>query len=302
VNKVTAVVVTYNRKVLLAECLKALLLQNHLCDKIIVVDNNSTDGTQEYIRQLVCENQIKYIYMKKNTGGAGGFHYGIKEALKENTDYLWVMDDDTIPTPECLSKLIEAANALKQDFGFIASKVIWTDGKPCVMNIPKVDVNWMYNSECMEAGLLRLESASFVSLLINREAVIKYGLPIKEFFIWGDDLEFTRRISRRKPSFYCNKSIVVHKMVANEGTDIFSDSGIRLNRYVYLFRNNAFIARQQGKKFFMKWLFNSLWQCIKLIFKSPDCRVKRCSVVVRGIVKGCFFKPTIEFVDEVFKK
>ena len=147
--RVTAVVVTYNRKELLVECLQALLAQTVFdtgagCElEILVVDNASTDGTASSLSPLLeREPRIHYMLLEENLGGAGGFCAGMKRAVEEGCDYVWIMDDDTIPKPQALEKLLEVVNILEESreenrkagFGFLSSEVLWTDGTPCRMN------------------------------------------------------------------------------------------------------------------------------------------------------------------------
>ena len=82
-KKVAAIVVTYNRKELLRECLQALLAQTISNLDILLIDNASTDGTKEYIADIVEANpSICYMNTGSNLGGAGGFHYGLKKAYE----------------------------------------------------------------------------------------------------------------------------------------------------------------------------------------------------------------------------
>ena len=131
-NKVAAVVVTYNRKELLKECIEALKASTCSVD-IIIVDNNSTDGTKEYIADLIGKDVI-YKRLKKNLGGAGGFSAGMKYAVKKGYEYVWIMDDDTIVKKDTLEVLLKAKDEISDDFGFISSSVKWIDGSDCKMN------------------------------------------------------------------------------------------------------------------------------------------------------------------------
>ena len=296
-KNVVAVIVTFNRKILLKECLYSLLNQSLALDRIIIIDNHSTDETEAYIQQERVSEKIIYKYLENNVGGAGGFNIGIKEAVKYEPDYIWIMDDDTIPKENALQKLMDSANELGDDFGFLASKVIWKDGTPCLMNIPKVHKDWIYQSSSLQKNMIRVESASFVSLFVKKAVVAECGFPIKEFFIWGDDLEYTRRISEKYVNYYCEESIVMHKMQQNERTDIFSDSGTRLKRYEYMYRNRGQAANRKGLYEKVKYLLRGIKTVLALLIKAPDHRITRAKVVFCGTIKGLFFNPDIEYID-----
>ena len=136
---ICCVVVTYNRKKLLLECLNALRNQTYKLSKIIVIDNHSTDGTQELLNEkgILKDKLIEYHYQEKNLGGAGGFYEGIKTSLNEKFDWVWIMDDDTIPTQSALEELILAKEALQsENISFLCSKVIGLNGEE--MNLPTI--------------------------------------------------------------------------------------------------------------------------------------------------------------------
>lgn len=213
-NKVAAVVVTYNRIELLKECIKALQQQIYTCD-ILIVDNASTDGTEEYINKIKKDyDNLHYKNTGDNIGGAGGFNFGMRWAVEAGYEYVWVMDDDCLPYADALEKLIETDETLKGNYGWLASAVLWKDGHECKMNRVKLKKSFYEYLEYMQYGIVQAEQATFVSLFLKAEMIKQVGLPIKEFFIWGDDIEFTRRITVRKkiPSYIAGQSKVIHAM------------------------------------------------------------------------------------------
>jgi len=109
-EKIAAVVVTYNRKDLLKECLDALLNQTRPLDSIILIDNASTDGTPEFLKEkgYLDNPKIDYVRLPENTGGAGGFHEGVKRGYEKGYDWLWLMDDDALPEKSSLNNLLDA--------------------------------------------------------------------------------------------------------------------------------------------------------------------------------------------------
>jgi len=221
-KKVIAVIVTYNRKELLKEAIEALLNQNYKNCDILIVDNASTDGTQEYISNLLKNNRVIYKNTGANLGGAGGFNYGIKEACEIGCDFVWVMDDDCIVHNDTLEKFIEADMELNGNYGYLSSKVLWKDGKVCKMNVQRKTLT--KNVINFNEKLQEICMASFVSLFIKTEIVAELGLPIKDFFIWTDDWEYTRRISKKYKCYLVTDSIVTHKSKNNIAASIDKDS------------------------------------------------------------------------------
>ena len=104
-TRVCAVVVTYNRKVLLRECLLSLEGQTRRPDAVLVVDNCSTDGTEAMLAEEF--RHLWNLRLEVNSGGAGGFHEGMKWAYQRGFEWIWVMDDDVEAMPDALATLLE---------------------------------------------------------------------------------------------------------------------------------------------------------------------------------------------------
>ena len=297
-NKIAAVVVTYNRLPMLQKCINALLRQTADSFDIFIIDNASTDGTGDYCASIANNKRIVYYNTGKNLGGAGGFSYGIRAGTEAGYDYLWLMDDDTIPQENALKELLIAADNLNNNFGFLSSLALWTDNTPCKMNTPGVADSWWVDVDSMfENNLLRINYASFVSLFLKAAVVEELGLPIKEFFIWTDDYEYTTRISKKYPCYFVYNSKVIHEMNMNSGTSIMNDREDRLDRYRYLYRNRYYIARNNRKKDQVNY-FIDIKNTIKALLLSdkPD-KYKRIRIVISSYLSGVCFKPKIEYVS-----
>src|SRR4029079_18265248 len=100
---VCAIIVTFNRVKLLERCVNALLTQTRRPDKILVVDNGSTDGTREWLQS---RPEVEFI-TQSNEGSAGGFATGIRRALGMGVYHLWVMDDDGWAEGDCLEVMLK---------------------------------------------------------------------------------------------------------------------------------------------------------------------------------------------------
>lgn len=294
IMNVIAVVVTYNRYELLKECLGMFHGMSVKPSKVIVVDNASTDGTSVFLEQMGKDPLYKIVTLEKNIGGAGGFSYGIRLAVEEGCDWVWLMDDDTIPGVDSLELLCDRV-ASDSTIGFASSRVVWTDGNDHAMNIPK----FAQGEEGVE-GCKFLDSASFVSLMVRSSVVKNIGLPYKEFFIWVDDTEYTQRIVRAGyKGIFVNDSIVVHKTKDNYGPIIETAPVSTAWKFYYGQRNSMFLHRFKfgnGVWFFIKEL-NHLRLVMRGIGRRPKCERKVFKKFVKkGFWDGLFFKPKVEYV------
>lgn len=299
-KNVAAVIVTYNRKKFLKKCIEALLEQekSEECD-ILVIDNASTDGTKEEIVKYIELEQVIYINTGNNLGGAGGFNFGIKEAVRLGYKYIWLMDDDCIVHKNSLKELLEADKKLDGNYGFLSSVVLWKDGTVCKMNKQKIPNNWYEKEPLLRNSLLSTYYATFVSFFVKREVIENVGLPIKEFFIWGDDVEYTNRISKKYDCFIVGKSQVLHDTKNNEGSNIAKDELSRLNRYKYAYRNEMYIAKKNGLKGILRQIAKIGLHIYRVLAKNKNGhRIKKWSIILGNSIKGIFFNPKVEFIKE----
>ena len=297
-NRVVAVVVTYNRIEMLKKCISAIENQTYSCD-ILVVNNASTDNTEEWIMSYSqSKDNMMYFNTGENIGGAGGFNYGMRKAVEFGYDYVWIMDDDCIPNSDTLEKLMDADKTLggPANYGYLSSVVLWTDGAECKMNRQKYNNSIVTTDHCDDIGLAKVHQSTFVSILFPASTVKKVGLPVKDFFIWGDDIEYTRRITVRNnmPSFMVGNSRVVHAMKENTGSNIATDVPERIDRYSYAFRNENYLYRKEGIKGFCYYVAKCGFNLLRILLKAKSHRMKRFGVIIKCLFGGLFFNPPVE--------
>ena len=190
--RVAAVVVTYNRKDLLVRCLAALERQTRPPAAILVVDNASTDGTEEHLQASGAGATVplRYVRLGRNGGGAEGFHYGVKLAVGEESDWLWLMDDDCIPAPDALERLLGSTRAADPATAVLAPVVREPGGRALPINRGQVRPRWLFaplvgaGPEAHEPGAeTEIGFCSFVGPLVRTEAARAIGLPMREMFI-----------------------------------------------------------------------------------------------------------------------
>jgi rhamnopyranosyl-N-acetylglucosaminyl-diphospho-decaprenol beta-1,3/1,4-galactofuranosyltransferase len=197
VPRVVAVVVTWNRAVLLERIVRAVDAQTRAPDLLVVVDNASTDDTPEVCARLGDELAIdlEVLRLASNTGGAGGFHAGMARALERDADLLWLMDDDGTPPPTCLADLLPHA----ERHDFLGPAVVAEDAPDTLcfpIRVPgtaRVVHDLADVTRAARDGLLEDVVIPFNGVLVTRALVERIGLPREEFFIWGDDVEYLWR-------------------------------------------------------------------------------------------------------------
>ncbi len=303
--KVCTVVVTFNRYELLKECLDALLNQTFKND-ILIIDNASTDGTQNKIKQdgYLSHTQIIYKRLAVNSGGAGGFHFGVQYTLDNHYDYVWLMDDDAEPELNALELLINnlddekySAYAPKTLIGTKNNHILSTFGhrgifdyKNCLPAFQKA-----INLKEYEKDKCEIEMASFVGILIPISSIKKIGLPEKRFFIHHDDTEYSLRLATIGKILMINESLIYHKEKRQEEKIErqflwFKKNRIRYERLwlkYFGLRNSVFIAFKYGKGYKRYFLaFKLYFDLIKDILLYDDKKLIRLIFATNSFFDG----------------
>ena len=207
---VAVIVVTYNRSAWLFRNLAALRAQTRRPDVIYLIDNASTDGTPQHLadageipsppptearapwitRASGPAGALVYVRLAENLGGAGGFHAGVIQAAADGCDWLWLMDDDCLPEPPCLERLMSHAAGRPGDV-FLANVFALEDG------VTPIWEDKVWRARVPRApGLVEAWSGTFNGFLLHRALAEKIGPPLAAMFIYGDDIEYGHRARR----------------------------------------------------------------------------------------------------------
>lgn len=193
---IAALIVTYNRLEFLKEVINAIRNQTLQPSKILVVNNSSTDGTKEW---LAGQNDL-HVVEQANVGSSGGQYTLFKTAFEMGFEWLWTMDDDVIPRPDCLENLMKNSNE-----NIIRTPVRFTPaGVPYENDCIKFNLRnpfrsmWtrIANETELLSGELPAEGITFEGPLMHRSVVEKIGFPEFGFFIFGDDSEYFIRAKK----------------------------------------------------------------------------------------------------------
>jgi rhamnopyranosyl-N-acetylglucosaminyl-diphospho-decaprenol beta-1,3/1,4-galactofuranosyltransferase len=198
-EKVIAVVVTYNRRTLLCECITALRNQTRKLDAIFVVNNGSTDDTEQWLKQ---QNDIQFI-TQKNVGSSGGFSTGINWAYKQNYTWIWLMDDDGYPKQDALENILAADN-----------------GQMRLMNCAVIDKEdkksfvWKTQNyktiQEVQTNVIEGIGHPFNGTMLHRNIVERVGVPQQKLFLWGDETEYYYRITKINKIPVCTIANSIH--------------------------------------------------------------------------------------------
>lgn len=306
---IAVVVVTYNRKKLLIECLDAILSGTRLPDKIILVDNGSTDNTPEFLKEegYLKNPLVDYIRLPENTGGAGGFYEGVKYGYEAGYDWLWLMDDDAAPEADALEKLskywyesdVSALANLKLDLaGDILHPHLGFFNRQNNQNYFDFDVEIYKKVEKRLIGnnqVLEIAFSSFVGLMVSKKAIEQVGFPDKKFFIRGDDLEYCLRLNTAGKILLVTDSIILHKEAADQTEVMKSFLGrasyrTRYNRIWLTYfetRNAIWLRKNYASKTKFYWrTFKYYCRSLLAILLFDDRKLKRLRFLTEAYQDG----------------
>jgi GT2 family glycosyltransferase len=212
-STVCALVLTRNRRELLLECLAALQRQTAPVDRVVVVDNASTDGTEEAVRALDLGERLVYRRLERNVGGAGGYSVGVETARELDVDWIWIMDDDAEPRDDTLERLLAAPAAADPGTAGLASAVVVPEGEVDTLHrgLTGRFLRALPPEEYRPGNHVDLGFSSFVGLLVAARVARAEDPPRADFFIWADDVEYTIRMRRHGRVVLVPESEIVHK-------------------------------------------------------------------------------------------
>lgn len=294
--KLFALVVTYRNPGSLKKCIDRLLLQSDYIHKIVVVNNASKDVTESYLESI--KEKVECIHLKTNTGGAGGYHYGLKYCVEKGADWIWCVEDDILSSRNFameFKKLFSDKQEDLENIGFFYPRVI------SIMNRHKLDGNVFPKQPPQQvANLQVLEKAQFAGCLLNAVAIRKAGLPLKEFFIYYDDWEFTSRLIKKGFT-----GLFVENLFVWHNADEIRQSQPYLNRrkqdiwkHFYGIRNELYILRKRNFVTFIRpFLYNLFYIPFLILTKRKEDKFYVAFNWVKWTLKSIFLKTYVGYPD-----
>lgn len=268
-KRLIAVVVTYNRLEKLQETVARLLdAPADALEKVLVVNNASTDGTGDW---LAAQGDPRLIveHMSDNLGGAGGFEHGMRLVTETyDPDWIVVMDDDGRPAAGTFERF-QAIDVSQWDA--LAAAVYYPDGAICDMNRPSRNPFWHgkvflrtllgrggrdgfhITPEDYQGAPKQIDVSSFVGLFVSRDAVAKIGFPDGRLFVYGEDGLYTLTLSKSG-----GRIGFIPDLRFEHDCSTFGDDDRRFRplwKIYYYHRNLLMLYREASGWFFVPLLF-----------------------------------------------
>jgi len=240
--KVFIIILNWNRLNDILACLESVFKMDYENYEVIVVDNNSEDGSLEIIKKKYSKTKI--IKNIQNLGFAGGSNVGIQYALEIGADYVWLLNNDTVCTTDCLSKIVQAAES-DEKIGLITPTVYYYE-KPEKAQFAGSYFDWTrfamsfpndndIVSEVFQSGPnICLWGPA---LLIKRKLIEKVGLLKEEYFAYWEDIEYSLRAIRAGfRNGVCKDAKIYHKNQLDEINSVKKG-----DYYYYLLQRNKYL-------------------------------------------------------------
>jgi rhamnopyranosyl-N-acetylglucosaminyl-diphospho-decaprenol beta-1,3/1,4-galactofuranosyltransferase len=291
--KIFALVITHNRKKSLELCLSRLLNQKRAPDRILIINNASTDGTTEYLEGF--KNTCTVVNMERNTGASGAYNFGLKWCVQNGADWIWVVEDDTIVPKDFSLKLldwIKTALRTEKKIGFVFPRILSVYDRRVMDHRVQFKV-----PERMFHGGFEISKSQFLGLTVNAAAIKEVGLPVKEFFIYNDDFEFTHRMSYAGwKGFWIPDLFAWHyDKPKPRGKGYITCGKEECWKYFYGIRNELSVTKREAPHYYPRQL---LWSAfvipVEILLRRPH---NKFSVAFQWSVwslKSLFFKYQIE--------
>ncbi|MCG8153829.1 glycosyltransferase, partial [Pimelobacter simplex] len=237
-ERVAVVVVTYNRADLLRGMLEGLAGLERAPDAVVVVDNASSDHTREVLEASRLPGLVA-IHTTDNLGGAGGFRLGLQTAYDQGYDVMWLMDDDVVPAPDCLTRLLEVDGscliAVREDrSGALVEKAAlrFDLRNPLAIRPKTASIDSTYATRAEMPATVEVENVAFEGFLVRREVIDRIGLPDASYFIFYDDVDFAIRARRAGfPIRAVRDAVLVRQLDFDQQHDLAGWKGY------YMYRN-----------------------------------------------------------------
>ncbi|RLA19717.1 MAG: hypothetical protein DRQ56_04810 [Gammaproteobacteria bacterium] len=295
--KFFVVIVTYNRKRDLEDTLNAFQEQLDAFDMLIVVDNCSSDGTDQLLDAFAPKyaGKLAVEQLIRNSGGAGGFKAGLAKAIEYGADWIWLSDDDAIPAANCMYVVRSQLSSTKVPCVYGATAIEKDDDLEHLCWPVRIMQEGRYRNEAKKrADLHQIDTAEmlpFLGFTIHKSWLASAGLPNQHYFVSGDDREYSLRLRRAGASLYILRdAVVTHPKTPRYILSLFGRQILCLRlapwRRFYDVRNRLWTARQTSGV--LATLISLTIRMLASLYYE-ESKYEQLKAYTLGAYKGLFF-------------
>lgn len=299
--RVCAIVLNYCRAGDTIECVRSLQHAGYPNMEIVIVDNASPDGSADAIRQEL--PSIPLLAEPVNTGYAGGNNVGIQWALDRGTDYVLVTNNDVIFEKGFLEPMVEILQ-VHQDVGVVTCKVFYQSAREQVFSgagsFSKFFCTGLDHGGVTKPSRRCEEECEInyvcgVLLLVRREVFDRVGLFDDRYFMYFEDVEFSRRVLTHYRMMYTPRGIAYHKGGGGKGWKSYTELYLyyHTRNRLWVFAGESFYYRAYVIAFTLANAFAKAGIILMNFTREPQMNRKRLRALVRGVVDGLFKSPAI---------
>ncbi len=284
-ESVAAIVLAFSREEDVKNVINNLKNQTRKPNEIIVI----FQGTNPRILEWLNQQTGITVHQQGNVGSAGGFTTGMKMAIAKGHQWSWLLDDDAVPELNALKRLTSCKYFDSLKTGFLASVVVNPDR--LVYMSPQAEESNKWYGSVLKEGCVPVTGATWIGCMVSSQSILDFGLPMEEFFMYEEDVEFTSRVARSRKCYCVIDSTVVHyqKPIFDPFT-----SKVDMLKHGYYVRNHFATIRLSNKPFIKKlariwlWFFKNAYEII-----TGKVPLKTIIPLFSGLL---FFRPKVKFI------
>jgi rhamnopyranosyl-N-acetylglucosaminyl-diphospho-decaprenol beta-1,3/1,4-galactofuranosyltransferase len=285
-ESVAAVVLAFSREEELKKVVHNLKNQTRKPDEIIVIFQGTSPSILKWLNQQLDIT----VHQQDNLGSAGGFTTGIKMAITKGHQWSWLLDDDAVPELNALEELVSCKHFDSTKTGYLGAVVVNPERE--VYMSPAADESNKWYGTVLQDGCVPVTVATWIGCLVSSQAILDFGLPMENYFLYDEDYEWTTRVACYRNCYCVIKSIVIHYQKST--FDPFASKADML-KHGYFVRNRFATIRLSDKSGIKKiariwlWFFKNAWEIVtgKVPWRT-----------VIPLLSGLFFfRPKIKFMQ-----
>ncbi len=289
-KSLAVIVVTHNRQELLARCLDGLARQTVPPGAVYVIDNASTDGTAQLLSGR-SDLPLHVTRSAENLGGAGGFALGVQLAHEAGWEWIWLMDDDVVPEPECAQRLIERGDPAmiavrtRPNGDLVERSAIKFDLRnPFVVHSKTRSVEQAFRVRSQMPPVLEVENVAFEGFMVHRSVVDVVGYPDARYFIFYDDVDYALRIRRAGYRIFAVRDAVMVRQL-----EFVQQHALDSWKGFYMFRNLFVVYFRYGENALVRLKPYLLTSALMLIGLATRKGRARCSMLLSALKSARLF-------------